>query len=252
MVLVKQEPKKIYIWSNEVKKVYLWSTQVRPYSWEPWANTIAYYPLTASSTTNDMKGFGTAYNLTSWWTAPSFWTYGWVSCANFSASWVLYTNSWSGSMSADYTMCWWYYETWNPPYDNWVIFGTRINNVEGFMAIRAKWRPNSQYWITWVSSNPNQNIRYTSSYTASAWWQHVCITCGGSTLKLYINWEYKSSLTRYTTDTCNYILLSRYRVADSLDRSMRWYLSEVIFESKERTATEIQKYYNRKKANYWL
>lgn len=83
----------ISIWNSEISTatgIYCGSRKLRPDGWwgwwTPWANTVAYYPLNSTSQWNDMKGMGTAYNLATSHTAPTYWTYQWVDCAYFNWS----------------------------------------------------------------------------------------------------------------------------------------------------------------------
>ena len=61
--------------------VYIWND-----TWLPNKDTIAYYPLNATTTVNDMSG--NSKTLTN--NNVTFWTYNWVDCANFSGSQSLY------------------------------------------------------------------------------------------------------------------------------------------------------------------
>ena len=224
--------------------VYGWE-----WSWKPWANTIAYYPLTSSTTVNDMKWSGTAYNLTSKWTSPTFWTYWWVSCAYFSSSWMLYNNSWTWTALWNYTISIWYNKTDNPPQDNgsicwlwvwWINFGYAV-------ALYWKTRPTSTQWVYWFHNATSQS--YVWPYSIS-WWTNIVIVANWSSWKLYINWVQQWSTFTIWSSTPNYIAISRYQSGDTLDRSIRWYMSEFIMENKVRTADEVAKYYNSTKANY--
>ena len=70
MVWTQQEPKKIYIWVEYTS----------PFT--PWANTVAYYPLTSSTTVNNQVSGGT--NLTN--SNVVFWVANGVDCATISGN----------------------------------------------------------------------------------------------------------------------------------------------------------------------
>ena len=222
--------------------------------WQPWANTIAYYPLTSSSTVNDMKGSWTAYNLTSTGTAPSFWIYWWVDCAYFSNSWMLYNWDWTWTALWDYTISLFYNKTADVPQDSGLVAWLCKKATNGISVyadiLDGKTRPTSTKWIYWL--HDATGLSYVWPYSIS-WWTHIVITLEWSVWKLYINWEQKWSTFTIWNTTPDYIAISRYQANwDNLDRSIRWYVSEVIFENKARTADEITNYYNWTKWDYGL
>ena len=93
----------------KVNKIYVGTQQVRPV-WKPWSNTIAYYPLTSTTTVNDMSGNNR--NLTNH--SVSFNTYDWVNCAYFNGS-SQYLNQDSVNMwlfSGSLTVSSWIKGTW--------------------------------------------------------------------------------------------------------------------------------------------
>lgn len=92
--------------------------------WQPWVNTVAYYPLTSTTTTSDESG--------NWHTLSNhsvqFWTYNWVDCANCNivyshsnnnisiyVNWVSYYNGWvSYNIKTGYTAIWCWVNYENP------------------------------------------------------------------------------------------------------------------------------------------
>ena len=75
----------VYLYPNntetELKNAYIGEY---PERWQPWANTVAYYPLTSTTTVNDLSGNG--YTLSTHDTLPTFWIYQWVDCASFNSN----------------------------------------------------------------------------------------------------------------------------------------------------------------------
>lgn len=213
--------------------------------WQPWANTIAYYPLDSINTVNDLSWNN--YNLTGDG-VYNFWTNWWVNCCYIS----------NGSFKVNISSIWdnwwqtvsiWYYEVSTPIYDNWVIawFWKDVQAVMNGL-LRAKWRPDSKNWIVWFNW-VNNSIASTAAYNTNLWqWNYYCYTYYNWAGKLYVNWVLVSSLLGSSTSR-NLITISRY--GDD-PRSINWYISNAIFENKERTAQEISDYFNQTKWNYWI
>lgn len=235
--------KRIMIRPNGVEK------QVRPSGWQPWANTIAYYPLTSISTVNDMKGSWVAYDLTNNGDV-TFWTYDWIDCAKFwwtQNTSCLYYNSSLFTWSAEFTVNIWHKQlstyswshnnilgVWTYLWTNWFIEWVKTNNSHLFV-----------WWWT--------NDRDTW-YVMPVWtWQNIVYTHKNWNIKVYVDGVLKYtgtvSFTIWNWKTILWWWIISWDV--SVD-NMQWYLSNVIFESVEWTAQEIADYYDRTKANYWI
>lgn len=219
--------------------------QIRPATRNPWANTIAYYPLTASSTTTDMSW--NSNTLTPTW-GITFWTYGWISCCSIN-SWML---SASISYSWPHTENIRYYETSAPTQDSATIIGLvrswAPNNWHSSWVLRGRTRPSSSNGLIAIL---NDNAAHSSPpFTVQQnVWYNICYTYNGSTAILYVNWNLSSQVSYSWSVTYWNLVISRY---DQYDRSPNWYLSEAIFENKVRTAQEVSDYYNLTKSKYWL
>ena len=208
--------------------------------WTPWSNTIAYYPLTAGTTTNDLSG--NWKNLTKSW-STAFWTYWGVSCA--SMSWYLYNWSLSWTLTTLTMSCWFWEEpkSWNYYLMMWLkswTSWTDTNNL--FFMYEWEGRPSGtwfglQYWESWS----------INSWTAtSKWvWHNWVITWDWSVIKAYLDGTQVATRNRTTAVDRNTIRIWWGNYAYT-------YMSECIFENKARTAQEIQNYYNLTKSNYWL
>lgn len=214
----------VYIWtSGELKNAYIGEV------WTPWANTLAYYPLTATTTTNDMKGSWTLYNLENY-NNVAFWTYAGVSCASFTwNNMILYYTEFPARWTWDTTMSCWMYTT--------------SNNQQYVMT----------YWFeastALVMQIRNWYIDPNIAPVSLNNWHNIVYSVTNSNLKMYVdgtqvyNASYPVSMTKSIwlwrqtfTETNNYL----------------WYLSEVIIESKWWTQSEVTSYYNSTKANYWI
>lgn len=236
------EIKNVYVGTTPVKEIFVWTTKVRPAGWQPWTNTLAYYPLTAATTVYDQSWNNRT--LSKSWTV-TFWTYGWVSCAYVNNGELMYQQSNIVSSSTPRTVSWWYYQYQTTSADNATIFWFWESNMWGWGWQIAYWRTRpSSPWLYiyhairyWPYTNFSNGVRY-----------HLCYSYDWSGGVLYLNWT--SVLTCSPSGRASSsIWISRY---SDLSRSIRWYVSEVIFENKGWSASEVLAYYNATKSNYWL
>ena len=218
--------------------------------WKPWANTIAYYPLTSASTVNDMSGNNRNLTIHN---SPIFWISYWVDCmkcywSDWNWGWNgLYTTSFPTSTlwSSFSIWCWCLLEgsswiwvcsaQWNPR--NWITFALentyvtseRLNNGS-INRIRYSWTITKNVWHYLLTTYDNWawNIYYDSQLVAT--WNYAI----GSSSIMGI-WIYCSG---WTPSWYNYVC--------------NGYISNVIMENKVRTADDVTAYYNLTKANYWL
>jgi len=229
---------------TKVSSVYIWNwdstaTKIRPVWWQPWANTIAYYPLTSTDTVNDLSWNG--YNLTN--SNVTFWTYAWVSCASFNwSNWKLTASittipQWSNPRT---TSVWIYYS------------GAAGKSIMWYWANRTRygcWEmrrwSSSGDWYMFSAYYIDENTAVQTMNT----WLLFTVTYDGSIIKQYINWELKKTSTAYTlaTSGTNFEIWNPYNTS-----YFQWYASNAIIENKARTAQEVADYYNSTKWNYLL
>lgn len=229
------------LYQHELKNAYIGQG-----IWKPWANTIAYYPLTSVSTVNDMSGNNnTMSNINS----VTFWTYQWVNCASF---------SWGSN--------WWYLKidkslrTWRASFtvSEWFYKNTASSTDATFWSIWNATNANTIY--TYTEATDSWKILVALDTTVAVKSQSACpsnsrnlltITYDGNTVRLYLNWQFISSLER-SLSISNARTCIWKSVNLSSSRPMTWYLSDCIFENKARTAQEISDYYNLTKSTYGL
>ena len=204
--------------------------------WQPWANTIAYYPLTSTATVNDMSGNNR--NLTNKWL--TFWTYDWVDCAY--ASWSSYAYITSNPI------------TWNSLFT--ASIWCKMSNT-------SWWKNSIAFWNYWNNVSFSIWVNGTSLYTG--WWNndrdtgytmstntrtHTVVTHDNWTIKVYVNG------TLQYTSTVSFSLSSTKTVIGAwlLNYWDKWsgYLSDAIEETVVWTAQEVSDYYNQTKSNYGL
>ena len=226
----------------KVKKIYVGTQQVRPSWWDPWNNTIAYYPLTSSTTTQD-KSWNNR-NLTNSWV--TFWTYKWIDCAYSNMASLLYnssfvTNLQNLTVSARAYYVWnWY--SWSGNY-NQALWRWWSSSSENFWPyIENQYNP----WLLVVSPGWFWRIQLTSNSK----WVNVVVTYdyNNKTAIMYVDGVAGTSNTNANPPWWTYIRIG------GKTSTWWWYgwLSEFIVEWKVWTAQEILDYYNNTKSNYWL
>lgn len=208
--------------------------QVRPSGWKPWANTIAYYPLTSTTTVNDMSGNNR--NLTNGWV--SFWVYQWVDCAYMSSDVFLYNNSN-------------YWLSWNFTANIWSFFTVSWSE---YRQPRFLWNNSWNIWIWYYESykiwyNPKATETNT---TPPSWWALLTVSYDGVNSKLYVNWNNVDTTAKsWYTYAWWPLWIGRYVTWEAAN-NRRWWLSEFILENKARTDQEVADYYNQTKWDYWI
>ena len=223
--------KRIMMRPNGVEK------QVRPTGWTPWANTIAYYPLTSTTQWTDKSW--NWFNLTNWWWV-SFGTYQWVDCWYFSGKNCLKRSSWNIINNWQTTFTWL----------AWIYFNGSFVDAPRFFSNynQANW-----YFIlyNWSSKIVVYSWSTSNWVSVSTGWWHL----------YWISWNYGSGTFTWYKDTTsnswswswrNYWSWLVVWGTNSATDSFGWYMSEVIYENKTRTAQEVQAYYNLTKSKYWL
>lgn len=204
--------------------------------WQPWANTIAYYPLDTDF--NDASG--NWFNLTgSNWAI--IWTLNWVSCLDLTASnsYVSWTVSWLPQWSSVRTNMLWIYgnASWqNPWYQYWT---SSFNQADVLFNLNPiGW---SQYWGSMMSSTYGQwawhHVAVVIKWTWSAWQE------------LYIDGQLATSWTMTVNTNWTTLYLGRCTWDGTY---LDGYISKFIVENKVRTAQEVADYYNQTKWNYGL
>lgn len=256
-------PTKIVRWHNwaeqAVKKIVVFpdgvtEKQIRPAWWQPWANTIAYYPLTSASTVNDLSGNGK--NLTN--SNVSFWEYSWVDCAYL--NWSAYlTVPDIVNNTPEWTMSFYI----KPSSVNGAIFSKQWDGRNtSLIALwfytsntwaKTSWTNGYVYWKTynaWWSAVSSNEALSTSS------WSNVILVWSSSSMKIYVNWTLKNTLNgNYSFPNWDSYTTERIgsRLADGDEKGkLTWYMWSFIFENKGRTAQEVAEYYSLTKRDYWL
>jgi hypothetical protein len=222
------------MWVNNQEK------QVRPKTRNPWANTIAYYPLTSTTTVNDISGNNR--NLTNNWV--QFWEYDWVDCAYFNASsyliknWALFT--WDPTFTVSfYAKCVWFQQYNGRAY--WFVgTGDWVKSFWQWISANNQWHK-LQIW--WWSNDRN------TGYTIDNNWHYIVFEYSNGAGEVYVdcNSIYSGTWSPNIEDSKTVIWWN-----PNLSDLFNWYISNFICENKIRTANERTDYYNQTKWNYWL
>lgn len=225
-----------YVWTSALKGAYLWE-----WPWSPWTNTKAYRPL--KDDFNDYSWHW--YNLAQTWTI-TLTTLNWAKCTKWGgwASYLQNTTAVLPSGTASRTVSLRYAEPSNSWNHHILYYGS--NSV----------------WYMWDMLTVSLNFRFNqgntinSSFNATVnEWNLYTITWSSTNkIKIYVNGTLNTTNTSYTINTTAVSASSPIRLfnrGNNTSYPSTWYLADVIVEDKERTATEISKYYNDFKADYW-
>ena len=239
--------------------MYVGQQKIRPsgwWGWQPWANTIAYYPLDSTNTVNDLSGNN--YTLTNWNSTP-FQTYYGVDCAvfdhtlynYFEAQWLDTSIIWNtltvsiwcntpflenGNNETAYKIIgtqrdspyrWWcldYYTNWsNTEFSRMEVLGSN--------------------WSALYNQLPSANVRHNLIWTYN-----------GSNITFYIDGvQVATGTARLSTSDPWTLQIGRALWGIWIDDSyFDWWISAIIIEDQVRDATMISDYYDLTKWNYWI
>lgn len=205
--------------------------------WKPWANTIAYYPLTENA--NDYSGNG--YNGTAWsWVSfTNMWTlkyasFNWTSNWKISLPWFWTPSALTTSIWVKTTVTWTWKIFWglNSPSNNANLYFS----IENWNIALTMWNGSSDNRVTWSTINDGN-------------WHNVIWVFWGWELKIYVDGTYISNTSTSVSALNNNNWAIGWWVSWN---GIVCSLSENIIENVQWTAQEVANYYNQTKANYWL
>lgn len=230
----------VYVWTDELKNAYIWEYVEW---WQPWANTVAYYPLNSISTVNDMSGNN--HNLTN--NNVVFWTYQWVDCWYFDSRW---SSSW---------LCWLYNSSFYP----WDSVATRTVSVRFYASWNTVYNnPRLMAPIAWAKDKWNKIIagRYNdwdidwANFNVWEWTHVIFIWDSNNYYDVYKNWvlQHSNVYTAYLVQNIYLTIWTRENNGTSRWDKRDGGISEVIIEDKRWTAQEVANYYNQTKSLYGI
>lgn len=227
--------------------MYIGNQKLRPSDWQPWANTVAYYPLDSANTVNDLSG--NWYDLTNSWI--TFWTYQWVDCADLTTDVFAYSvDAWLPSWSSARTVLFYFYPT-TITSDRYFMSYWEQDYYKFFAPRRASINP-VIYWFMWYGSDIDTSISWVASARAL-----VTLTYDGTDMNMYVDWVngYSGSLTLNTTAVWNdwkFVVGCRLQSDKSPWQYITWYMSKLIIEDRAWTQQEVTAYFNLTKWKYWI
>lgn len=203
--------------------------------YEPGSNTLLYFPLTDDL--NDHSWKTVTYSTTG---SPTITTLNWVKCCQLNWSSTIDTSVTLNTLNNMFVSCWFYLVTsnnvwffWNQPcwITNWFWFMFPSSDLQVWVYHSG--------WYAYVDVSWNfQNSWHL--YSISNW-------------KVYLDWVYKGTLSTTNMSWNQPICIWGHNQNSSCSRTKtNWYISDCIIENSERTAQEIQEYYNSTKSNYWI
>lgn len=209
--------------------------------WQPWANTIAYYPLVTNA--NDTTSNHNDMTADALITFSSDWAYLPSGTGN-SFEWLLEPNTVSIPSTWTYTILWWQKTLWVVSGDaRWLDlqYSSWSNN-----RLFTAWNTNGNYNFHNTSggvltATENANTRYLNAITINNW-----------VVEAYVNGtKLTGSLTLNTSVSYSFL---RWWQEGSLwaNRALHWYLKDIIIEDKCWTVQEVSDYFNQTKSLYWI
>jgi len=240
-------------WSdvNTYRESSLKNAYIGEYGWKPWANTIAYYKFEW-----DAKDYSwNSHNLTT--NNVTYVTNSWISKTVAYFNWSSYwTNSqakseqFSQKLTPSTFICWYKAEAngWSYPNRFWLVelFDNDVSVYTRTWLITS-WGSNADFKV-----RANRDYAFNTGVYPDVWWWWHCVvaTIWEWYAKIYLDWEFKNSNTYTTAD----ITQNTRVLISSRDTyyNYKWWIGDVIIESKVRTAQEVADYYNQTKTNYWL
>ena len=220
MVLVEHELQNAYIWQY-------------PGWWQPWANTLAYRPLT--SDLNDYSWNNHNFSATSW--TYSFnnnmctlqrATLSWWSMAGYAGDFTIQAYTTNSSANS----------------------GIQLQTDNRWYPSVQLYRGGDDIWFNFVNSTNTARIWAGNSYTWT--WVHLITWVKTSTyVALYIDGVEQQKVVWSYGDMYN-SSQKNCRLWRNVNGSWTATYWNIILESVARTAQEIADYYNQTKANYWI
>lgn len=214
---------------------------------QPWANTVAYFPLEDNSNEASWKVVTTAdYSV-------NYSTIWWVKCANAtSSSWYIgvSTSIFDGSSAwTEQTISFWMYLNALPWWtSNWVFEFEKKDYYSFYFLARS----NNVYRYEWVDAWSTIDVSISND---DIWrWNYFTLVNSSSWKYMYKNWVPIGSWTwssrprwnRPNNYQENMVILN----ARTPNERLKWWLRELIFENKCWTVDEIADYYNQTKDQY--
>jgi len=226
----------VYLYPNntetELKNAYIGEY---PGGWQPWANTIAYYPLNSTYTDTDQSwnwnNGTTVWTLSYWNNYCQFSSWNYISIPKIIPYWA-----------NPYTILVWY----NTPDASWhqnVVYcqvNSNRNNTGSALFIYQ--------WHLYYWGKGNYDWDISSVSISNDTWYNIVFTYNWTQLECFVNgvskWTFNRNISSTAPDTAN--------IGKSLIEICIGKTSNLIIENKVRTAQEVLDYFDLTKWNYWI
>ena len=206
--------------------------------WSPWANTLAYYTLTADA--NDYSG--NSRNGTNVWWNVTFSSNGWLfnNSNTFISIPVAFLNG-----VYPLTVNFWSYQTATQTNNDCKQVDFRATSTYSLTLQWNYWWGTGWYWVSshyWTAMWINTNNLYLNTR------KNVCIVIDWWYAYYYLDWTLywtRQSIGSTTWNPTAWWIWNEYN--NWLSRHFQWYIKNVIFENKAWSDTEASSYYNNTK-----
>lgn len=219
--------------------IYEESWPTPPSPWQPWVNTLAYYPLESDAkdySWNNNDGTNNGVTFSNVWG---------VDCAVFTSASTKIWLPWFWNFT-NLTVSAWVKTTANIQISSVVSIAPTSDNKNLALSIYNWTATLSRY--TWISYNITDG-------TVNDWvWHHMVGTYTSTWwTKLYVDWVYidADATTTSVSSSSGYTFIWWHQSWQSMFAYV-WNISNVILETAERTAQEVADYYDLTKWDYWI
>lgn len=223
---------------SKIKKVYIWT--ITPEAWEPWSNTMSYFPFNSQYQFSD-----TTWNFTPSATSNiSITTLNWIECAYNSNinGYATFSKNFSTWGNAHTWSCW-VYRTSNSP-ERQVIASTW---QWSWTNAKVMWFHYQNLFFWGWSNDTYDTVEWPLNQRFNFIW-----TYDWTTSKCYYNGTLVKTKTQtYTASSNNYASLFDQRIQGTgWGQWFLWYIKDLVMENVAWSDNDVTDYYNRSRYNY--
>lgn len=211
--------------------------KIRPAEWQPWADTIAYYPFKWDVENKVDWALATLWSGSSIWSDYATLSQSIITCplaSTFDASSVFTFSIWAN-----------YYQTsWNPR----LVSDSSSNPF--YLILKWTFYQDFPLWVI-INWTPDENANYLGAFDGLNTWNNVIIAYPWSwtDVYVYVNWVKHTYPNWFASQGTSNNLILGY--SNSPDYAY-FYVSEMILETKQWSDQDALNYYNTTKSNYGL
>ena len=233
--------------------VVIWTQQTTittSFWWHPSANTVAYFPFDTNF--NDSLW---NYNLTTKAWSPTITTLNWLKCLYLNWSSSVWNDSFhSNALWMNFTVCAFVRiaQTEIPRFTN-VYWNSWYSYRKWFYISAYIWQAHWLQWQYWNNQSSWDILKDTSPLSQNTW-TFVCITCANWLMRYYKNAVQTISQQIAFQQNNNWVMRvwsSNYNQWSWEQYFWNWYVSRLICEKKTWSESDIVKYFNKLKSQYW-